>query len=648
MTMLKVINRFRSYLILSFVYLALNILLRCIDFFLLANIFDISANAIIFFKCILNDIIWCGCVFIVFIPVYYFLQRHFQGASIIICAVLFGIFFLIQIILVIVAYFSGKLLDRELFVRPFIEIYMTIKSYGSILLFISGGIMTIISLPLVTIFISKNAGQRFNRLFLSSGIILFMSVFLIFYPYKLYGRNTQINRFIINKALYLICEDFNFVRKAVKTQDYDTKILSDFASEYPQWQHCDSLMPFLRQDNTPDVLSPFFALSREKPDIVYIVVESLGRGISGENAWSGSFTPFIDSLTNHSLYWGNCITTTQRSFGILPSLLGSLPNGDKGFQFGEMPAHTSIIRLLRENSYKTNMFYAGYYEFDNVRGFMDKQGNDYFAPYYEENKASAFKEKNANEWGYADGILFDKSLNYLDGQHDKNYFNIYVTISTHNNLEIPGKEKYISVAKSINEKLPREQREENRSHLEYLASFVYADDALRQFFNSYKDRPDYKNTIFVITGDHYIINFGIPNRLSLYHVPLLIYSPSLKTSQRFKSLVSVLDVTPSIWSLLCNNYNFAKPQYVTWVSDGLDTTKSFCCRKKVLLMQENRDNNEFVYDNYFYSYGFIYEINDNLRLTPAPQSADTLISDKFHLFTTINSYVYNTQKLMPD
>ena len=648
MTMLKVINRFRPYLILGFVYLALNILLRCIDFFLLAHIFDISTNAIIFFKCILNDVIWCGCLFTAFVPVYYFLNRNFQHASIFICSVIFGIFFLTQIILVIVAYFSGKLLDRELFMRPFTEMYMTIKSYGSILMFIPACFMTIVSLPVLTILISKRAGHRFNRLFLFSGTVLFLSIFLIFYPYELYGHNTQANRFIINKAFYFICEDFNYVRKSHKTQDFDTKILSDFASEYPQWQQCDTLFPFLRRDNTPDVLSPFFALNREKPDIVFIVVESLGRGISGENAYSGSFTPFLDSLANHSLYWDNCITTTQRSFGILPSLLGSLPNGGKGFQFGDMPAHTSIIRLLKENGYKTNMFYAGYYEFDNVRDFMNMQGNDYFAPYYDKYKASASEEKTANIWGYADKILFDKSLNYLDEQNDKNCFSLFVTISTHNPLEISVKERYISAAKSINEKLPQSRREENNSHIEYLASFVYADDALRQFFDGYRNLPDFKNTIFVIIGDHYITNIGIPNRLSLYHVPLLIYSPLLKTSQRFKSLVSSLDVTPSLWSMLSNNYNFGKPQFIAWISDGLDTAKSFCCRKKILLMQENRDNNEFVYDNYFYSYGAVYEITDNLRLTPATQSANTLVSDKYYLFSKVNSYVYNKQKLMPN
>lgn len=645
---LKALDRFQAYIILGFVYLTANILLRCVDFFLLAPMFNAPTDAVNFFRCILNDVIWCGCVFTVFFPVYYFLFNRSQSASVIICSLIFGFLFLIQTILVIYAFFGGKLLDKEIFMRPFAEMYMTVKSYGNILFFISFGIIVIISFSLISVFIAKNAGQRLKLLSLSTAIILFLSVFMIYYPYKLYGRNTQNNRFVINRALYFIYEDYNYVHKGIQAKYPDTKIPPHFASEYPQWQTCDSLFPFLRRDNPPDVLSPFFSLSLKKPDIVYIIVESLGRGISGENAYSGSFTPFLDSLAHHSLYWENCITSAQRSFGILPALLGSLPNGNTGFQFGEMPEHTTIIRLLKNNGYKTNMFYAGYYEFDNVIDFMNMQGTDYFAPYYDEYKASAFKEKNANEWGYSDELLFDKSLNYLVAQHDSNFFNLYVTLTTHNNLEIPGKEKYINDAKSINKKMPQKLQKQNDTHIELLASFIYTDDALRHFFNGYERLPVFKNTIFVITGDHYISNFGIPNRLSLYHVPLFIYSPLLKTTQHFKSMVSVLDVTPSLWSMLCNNYNLTKPQYVDWISDGLDTTKSFSCRKKVLLMQDNRDNNEFVYNNYFYSYDSIYMITDNLRLTPAPENVYSLISDKYNLFKTVDSYVYNKRKLMPD
>ncbi len=645
--MLKALDRFQPYLILGFVYLMANLLLRCIDFFLLAPLFNVIVNVHVFFGCILNDLIWCGCVFIAFIPLYLLLHNRFQRASVIIPSVSFGLLFLIQIILVIYAYFAGKLLDKEIFMRPFSEVFTTIKSYGNIFLFALFGITVIISFSLLSLSILKKAGHWTRFLSLSSTLILLLSVFMISYPFKLYGWNTENNRFIINRALYFIYEDINYNNKQLHPEFANPEVLQQFESEYPQWQVHDSLFPFLRSDNTPDVLSQYFDLGNQKPNIVYIVMESLGRGISGKDAWSGSFTPFLDSLANHGLYWDNCVTTAQRSFGILPALLGSLPNGNTGFQQGAMPAHSTIVRLLKDNGYRTNIFYAGYYEFDNLKAFMDKQGTDYFAPFYDDYKASGFREQKANDWGYADELLFDKSLDYLNNQSTQNHFSLYVTITSHNEISIPGKEKYIEAARSINSILPWEKQKRNNAHIGFIASFVYADDALRMFFEKYKERQDFNNTIFVITGDHYISNFGIPGRLSLYHVPLLIYSPMLKTSRHFKSLVSVLDITPSIWSMLVNNYDLTEPGYVSWLGDGLDTVGEFRSNKKILLMQDNRDSREFIYNNYFYSYDSIYRINENMRLLPAPQDVSDEIRGKFDLFSRVESYVYNQGRLMP-
>jgi len=278
---------------------------------------------------------------------------------------------------------------------------------------------------------------------------------------------------------------------------------------------------------------------------------------------------------------------------------------------------------------------------------MNMQGTDYFAPFYEEFKISGFREEKANDWGYADELLFDRSLDYLDAHGDQNHFSLYVTITAHNDIDIPGKERYIIAARSINKELTQKKQKRNNAHIDYIASFVYADDALRRFFNRYRERPDFNNTIFVITGDHYISNFGIPGRLSLYHVPLLVYSPMLKTSQRFKSLVSVLDITPSVWSMLRNNYDLIKPQYVSWLGDGLDTARNFRNSRKILLMQDNRDSREFIYNNYFYSYDSIYKIDENLRLLPAPQSVYAEVSKKYNLFSMVESYVYNKGRLMP-
>ena len=279
---------------------------------------------------------------------------------------------------------------------------------------------------------------------------------------------------------------------------------------------------------------------------------------------------------------------------------------------------------------------------------MERQGIDYFAPYYEEFKASGFREEYANNWGYADGLMFRKSLDWLSSEGSSPRLNIYVTLSAHNDLDIPGKEKYIEAARTINSRLDQVHRERNNLLLSFLSSFVYTDDALRQFFKQYSELPGYENTIFIVTGDHYIPNFGIPNRLSLYNVPLLIWSPLLKEPAKFKSLVSVTDVTPSLLSMLSAGYDLNKSGYVSWITGGLDTAVNFRSTKKLLLMQDNRDSREFIYNNYFFSYDSVYTITDKLRLEPASTDIRKLVDSKFRLFSSVGSYVYNMNRLMPD
>ncbi|MBN2763642.1 MAG: sulfatase-like hydrolase/transferase, partial [Bacteroidales bacterium] len=643
-TTVKLLNRFRSYFILGVFFFVATLILRCFDYCLLAPLFSISGNPVLFFRCVLNDALWCGAIILLFSPLNYLLSRDSQSLSTLFFSIFFAVLFLFQIVLVIFAFNSGKLLDKEILMRPCSEIIFTIKSYGSLYLYIFLCGAIIFTYSALSIILVRKTGQRFKLFFAISVLLISLSVALLHISVKSYNRRGLTDRFTINRALYFLYDIIHYSIDSSE-EEYNIKdFLPVFEAEYPLWEKVDPEYPFMRKDNTPDVLSPFFNTGEKRPNIVLVIVESLGRGISGKEAISGSFTPFLDSLANHSLYWENCITTTQRSFGILPSLLGSLPNGNTGFQFGDMPEHTSIVRLLNENQYKTNLFYAGYYGFDCVMDFMDLQDVDYYAAYYEQYENDPEKEKKGTEWGYHDAVMFNKSLEDPALQYDKNVFNVYVTVSTHGKLEIPEKDKYIKRAHVINQKLSQEQQKANRSKLNILASFVYTDDALRQFINGYKKRPDFENTIFIITGDHYVSTFGIRNPLDLYRVPLIIYSPLLKTSKQFQSLVSTLDVTPSLWTMLRNQYHLTAPEYIAWISDGLDTTQHFSSRKKVLLMQINRDTEEFVYNQFFYSYGSVYEINDNLELTESTEKIHRL-TNKYKLFKTVHSYTYNKRKL---
>jgi len=121
-------------------------------------------------------------------------------------------------------------------------------------------------------------------------------------------------------------------------------------------------------------LSPFFKGKPYPSNIVIVVVEGLGRAFTNDGAYLGNFTPFIDSLSGKSLYWKNFLSEGGRTFAVLPSILGSLPFAKKWFlELGDgMPAHLSLLSLLKYNGYHTSFYYGGDSKFDNMQASLQK------------------------------------------------------------------------------------------------------------------------------------------------------------------------------------------------------------------------------------------------------------------------------------
>jgi len=68
------------------------------------------------------------------------------------------------------------------------------------------------------------------------------------------------------------------------------------------WTGKDARYPFLRRERTPDTLGPMFERrAGTPPNLVFLIVDGLGRNFSGPGARLGSFTPFLDELAGRSL-----------------------------------------------------------------------------------------------------------------------------------------------------------------------------------------------------------------------------------------------------------------------------------------------------------------------------------------------------------
>jgi len=564
--------------------------------------------------------------------------------------------------LALIQYFNKSmvLLGADLFAYSIADIKQTLGASGGVSILQTIAFICLITFSLwVFIYFSKKISIHKYVTF----VITVFSVFIFttgFSIPNLSGLKTEYARtLVLNKSDFFIAQSYHyFFPQNIETDIYSDSYSGDFGNDIPlvkDFIYADeSKFPFLRKDETPDVLSPFFTKSNEKPNIVIILVEGLGRAFTNEGAALGNFTPFIDSLSKESLYWNNFLSAAGRSFGVLPSVLGSLPFAKNGFnELGEnMPKHLSLVSIARHNGYKTAFFYGGDSRFDNMNLFMKKNGVDHI---YDEftfpDGYTKLPAQNGFTWGYGDAELFRRYLQLQPENDQQPKLNVLFTVATHSPFLLNNQEKYNHLFEERMEQLKFSGDKKNayRVYEPQYASILYLDEAVRNFINIYKQRSDFQNTIFIITGDHRMPEIPMLTKIDRYHVPLIIYSPLLKRTASFSSISSHFDITPSLVAFLHDNYSFEKPTLESWIGSGLDTTRAFSNEHQYPLMQTKNDVIDFIQG--------LSHLNSNSAFSIGPGMDESLANDKetkerltdaFNRFKVRNEKLIQGGGLIPD
>lgn len=407
--------------------------------------------------------------------------------------------------------------------------------------------------------------------------------------------------------------------------------------------------PALHNDNSTDALTPFFNLQAEKPNIVFLIVEGLGRDFTGPSAQYGGFMPFLDSLSQKGLYWSNFLSSAGRSFAGLPSILGSLPFGKNGFnEMGQgMPDHLSLVSLLKKNGYRTTYFYGGNSNFDNQDIFLERQGIDYIVDDGKFGRSYSRDFGSKYSWGYADGDLYKHSLEVMQEAPKQPLLNVYFTLSTHEPFALPNEPLYEQKVAARIAQMSAPDKDRYTPYKDVWKALVYSDESIRSFFEAYQKRPDYANTVFFITGDHRLIPVEEQHPLSRFHVPLLVYSPMLKHSAVFPALSSHFDITPSLMQMLRHNSDMKFPSEVAWMGQGLDTSAHFNESYEVPLMRIKGVVNDYIQGTTLASGNELYRIKENLELEAMTDAVtQKLMSQKLDSFRQLNTYLCSQNRLL--
>lgn len=537
---------------------------------------------------------------------------------------IFGLLIVLLIIeAMLISYYCTALvpLGSDLLGYSFADIKTTVANSGGMSVSLVIGILVIAGMFFGLYKITSRYYHFISRMYPFT-IILF-SLFIT----TLFIEGKPINQ---NKSQYLA---LNLYTSTTEDTSYNSDV------EYP----------LIKRPQIENVLGDYFELQQEKPNIVFIMVEGLGRDFVGEGAEFGGFTPFLDDLTTKSLYWENCLSNTGRTFGVIPSLLGSLPFGKSGFmELEKYPNKLTLFSLLKNNGYHTSFYQGTNSSFDNVDRFLKSENVDFVLDKSGFGNKYQMQAEDAagSSWGYPDKELFKKSMSLPRDEQPR--LEVYMTISTHEPFIPPQQDFYEKkaaqlLAKSDHQGKTKTVIEKNDN---VFATLLYTDDALKEVFEAYKKQPNYDNTIFIVTGDHRLIPIPQRNSISRFHVPLIIYSPMLKKTKKISAVSSHFDVVPSLLSLLNANYELQMPKRVAWMGTALDMQADFRSVKDIPLMRNKNELKEYISGETVYSDGSVYSLDESMNLSASFGGGKA--EKKLASFKAMNAYVTTNDKIIPD
>lgn len=288
-----------------------------------------------------------------------------------------------------------------------------------------------------------------------------------------------------------------------------------------------------------------------KPNVVFILMESMSASFMTEFGNERKITPFLDSIANKSLFFKNLQATGNRTVRGMEAVTLSIPP-TPGQSIVKRPNNSNlytISNVFKSKNYQCNFFYGGDGYFDNMNAFYGGNGFDI----YDRGRGSVLSDKIKttrhniddnevtfeNAWGICDEDIYNKMIKVADEYHQKKkpFLNFVMTTSNHRPYTYP--ENKIDIPSGTGRD----------------GAVKYSDFALQQMLKKVKNKPWFKNTIFVFVADHCASSAGKDEiDVENYHIPAIIYGQNLILPQKVTKLCSQIDVFPSLFGQLHWSY----------------------------------------------------------------------------------------------
>ena len=269
-------------------------------------------------------------------------------------------------------------------------------------------------------------------------------------------------------------------------------------------------------------------------NVVVVASESFGAEFSRLHGSARDWTPNFDAYARKGLWFANAYASGTRTVRGLEAITASFPPIPT-VSILRRPGNQRIATwgsVMNQLGYHSSFLYGGYGYFDDMNSFFAGNGFEVL------DRTDITSVRFENIWGVSDEDLFDRAIEHFGQEYAQGqpFFSIVMTTSNHKPFTFrPGLEKFgIPEAGGGRE-----------------AGVRYADYALGYFLQQAAQQPWFDDTLFVVVADHGARVYGkaeIP--LSTYEIPLMIYAPGKLAPQQIDTLMTQIDIAPTVLGLL--------------------------------------------------------------------------------------------------
>jgi phosphoglycerol transferase MdoB-like AlkP superfamily enzyme len=302
-----------------------------------------------------------------------------------------------------------------------------------------------------------------------------------------------------------------------------------------------------------------------KLNVVVLVLESFSKEFVGyfnhdrENGTYKGYTPFLDSLLQHSRSYRYSLASGRKSIDALPSVIASVPSMGVPYVLSPFSGNkiNSLGTILRGEGYHNSFFHGAPNGSMGFQAFMNIAGIEHYYGMTEYGNDADF-----DGWW---GIWDDKFLQFMARtQRDfhEPFFSAFFSVSSHHPFNVPDAYK----ARFAGGREP------------ILKCIQYTDESLRQYFHTVSKYPWFKNTLFVITADHTSSNIMFEDSRTargLFSIPIFFYRPNDGLKGQNPGLIQQADIMPSVLGYL--NYPH---DYIAFGRDVFHSTEEIAWNYK--------------------------------------------------------------------